>query len=186
MGLADRMAGEQVACPRCAQRLLVPAALRPIERPLTASGPPPVPRRSIFPDFPVVLDPPDAGLRVGVAVEEPKVVLPRPFQARLVGVFLFLGGLVAIANPIAMSAFSGGLCCVCLPMFLEMIWGVVAVIRGLQILFVYRPRSPVILVIIQIHLCGAFDLVNTLLGIFNLLMLCAPRARAYFRNEWGE
>jgi len=33
--------------------------------------------------------------------------------------------------------------------------------------------------------CGAFDLGNTLLGFLNVLLLCAPAARRYYRNEWG-
>jgi hypothetical protein len=135
----------------------------------------------------MVLDPPEAGLRIGVAESEPVEPIRRPFTARVVTVFLFFGGLWAVANPIVLAVVSKGLCCICFPMFLETIWGVAAVVRAVQILFSRgRPKAPVVLVLIQMYLGGALDLPNTVLGVLNLLMLCAPRSRAYFRNEWGE
>jgi hypothetical protein len=149
-----------------------------------------LPRRSIFPDFPVVLDPPEGGVRIGLRAPEARpdeAPVPRPFAARLVAVFLIAGGVWAFVNVIGFLVVSQGLCCLWLPMFLELPWGVAAVVRGGQLLFLPgRPRTPVIMVLLQMHLCFAFDVVNTLLGFFNLLMLCAPKARAYFRNEWGE
>src|SRR3954447_18885184 len=38
LGLADRMAGEEVACPRCGQRVLAPAQRRPPEPALPGDG----------------------------------------------------------------------------------------------------------------------------------------------------
>jgi hypothetical protein len=124
---------------------------------------------------------------VGIAEEASQVIPRKPFTARLVAFFLFVGGLCAIANPIVLAILSNGLCCYCLPMFFEVIWGVAAVIRGGQLLFARRRQSaPVVMVLFQMYLGGALDLPNSLLGILNLLMLCAPKSRAYFRNEWGE
>src|SRR5215216_7016390 len=106
------MAGEEVTCPRCGQRVLTPAHGRPAERALPAGGPPPLPRRSIFPDFPVLLDPPEGGLRVGVPVRAPKQPrMPKPYTAVLVGLFLMLGGVWAFVHVIGLLVWSGGICC---------------------------------------------------------------------------
>jgi hypothetical protein len=69
----------------------------------------------------------------------------------------------------------------------ELPWGVAAVVRGGQLLFARgRPRVPAVVVMLQVFTCGAFDLGNTLLGVLNVLFVCSPAARRYYRNEWGE
>jgi hypothetical protein len=189
LGVADRMAGEAVACPRCGQRVLTPADRRPPEAAVPADGPPPLPRKSIFPEFPVVLEPPEAGLRVGVPVAEPKdPPAPKPWQARLVASFLLVGGVWAFVHVVAFVVKLNGLCCLWPGMLLEAGWGVVALVRGAMLLFAGgRPRAPAIVVILQVLIgSGAFDLVNTLLGVLNVLLICAPASRRYYRSEWGE
>ena len=37
-------------------------------------------------------------------------------------------------------------------------------------------------VLTQVLLSGAFDLVNTTLGVLNVLLICFPESRAYYRN----
>lgn len=187
LGIADRMGGEVVDCPRCSQRILAPAADRPVERGLGANVPPPLPHRSIFPDFPVVLEPPAAGVRVGIPAESPEVKVPKPIAVRLVGVFLLAGGVWSFIHVIGFTLRSGGLCCFWPMMFLELPWGIAASIRGGQMLATRsRPRVPAILVLLQVLSAGCFDLVNFALGFLNILLICAPGTRNYFRNEWGE
>ena len=72
-------------------------------------------------------------------------------------------------------------------MILEIGWGVTALVRGAMLLFTRtRPRAPAVLLMLQILISSAaFDLVNTLLGVFNVLFVCAPSSRQYYRNEWG-
>jgi len=98
-----------------------------------------------------------------------------------------VGGVWAFIHPIGLIVYLQGACCFWPFLALEPIWGVVAMVRGFQIFFARpRPRIPLFLVLSQIHLSGCFDLANCLLGVLNLLMLCAPNTRRYFRNEWGE
>jgi hypothetical protein len=182
------MAGEEVVCPRCAQRVLTPARRRPPEPALPADGPPPLPRKSIFPEFPVVLDPPEPGLRVGLpapdALREP---VRKPWQARLVALFLIGGGVWAFVHVIGFIVISKAACCFWPGMLAELPWAVAAIVRGGQLLVARgRPRVPAIVVMLQVFACGAFDLGNTLLGCLNVLLACAPAARRYYRNEWGE
>jgi hypothetical protein len=185
--LADRKAGEEVGCPRCGQRILTPAARRTPEPALPSDGPPPLPRRSIFPDFPVVLDPPEPGVRVGLPVPDPRpdeLPPPRPFKVRLVAVFLVLGGLWAWVHVIGLAVWSKGGCCFWPGMLAELVWGVAAVARGIQLLMTARRlRPPTILVLSQVLLSGAFDLVNTTLGVLSVLLICFPESRAYYRTE---
>jgi hypothetical protein len=72
------MAGEQVTWPRCGQRVLTPAHRQLPEPALPSDGPSPVPRKSVFPDLPVVLDPPEPGLRVSLLASE----LPPRLESR--------------------------------------------------------------------------------------------------------
>jgi hypothetical protein len=183
------MAGEEVACPRCGQRILTPAHRRSPEAALPSDGPPPLPRRSIFPDVPVVLEPPEGGLRVGEPVREPKPPAPpKPWQARFVAAFLLLGGVWAFVHVITLVVKMNGLCCLWPGMLLELGWGVAALVRGSMLLFAGdRPRAPAVVVILQILIgSAAFDLVNAFLGVLNALLICAPASRRYYRNEWGE
>jgi hypothetical protein len=184
------MAGEEVACPRCGQRILTPAQRRPPEPALPADGPPPLPRKSIFPEFPVVLEPPDPGVRVGLPVADPppeRTPIQRPWQARFVAVFLILGGVWAFVHVIGFLLISNAACCLWPGMLAELPWGVTAIVRGCQLLFARgRPRAPAVVVGLQVLTCGAFDLVNTLLGVLNILLICSPAARAYYRTEWGD
>lgn len=181
------MAGDQVDCPRCNQRILVPAGERMAERALSASAPPPLPRRSIFPDRPVVLEPPEPGVRVGELIADEPDKQSRPIAARLVAVFLIGGGVWSVVHVIGFTIRTGGVCCFWPFMFLELPWGIAAIIRGGQMLVSKRrQRVPAIVVILQVLMCGCFDLINTCLGVLNVILICAPKSRAYFRNEWGE
>lgn len=153
------MAGEEVACPRCGQRVLAPAHRRPTEPGIPADGPPPLPRKSIFPEFPVVLDPPEPGLRVGLPATEPRperLPVRAPWQARLVAFFLIAGGLWAFVHVIGLAIWSKAACCFCPPLPAELVWAVVAVVRGGQLLFAgSRPRVPAGVVTLQVLACGA-------------------------------
>jgi hypothetical protein len=183
------MAGEEVVCPRCGQRVLTPADRRPPEPAVPPDGPPPLPRKSIFPEKPVVLEPPELEVRVGEPVREPKPPPPpKPWQARLVGFFLLLGGVWAFVHLTLFVVKLNGLCCLWPGMILEVGWGVTALVRGAMLLFGGgRPRAPAVIVILQVLIgSAAFDLVNTLLGVINVLLVCAPASRRYYRNEWGE
>jgi len=109
---------------------------------------------------------------------------PRPFQVRLVAFFLVLGGLWAWVHVIGLLVWSKGACCFCPGMPAEMVWGVAAMVRGVQLLLTRRrPRPPTILVLTQVLLSGALDLVNAMLGVLNVLLICFPESRAYYRNE---
>ena len=181
------MAGEEVRCPRCGQRVLAPAQRRPPEPALPADAPPPPPRKSIFPDFPVILDPPEAGVRVGLSVREPHpddLPPPRPFQATLVALFLVAGGVWAWVHVIGLVVWSKGGCCFWPPMLVELVWGVAAVVRGTHLLMTdRRPRPPTILVLTQALLSGALDLVSAGLGVLSVLLICLPEARGYYRDH---
>jgi hypothetical protein len=181
------MAGEEVACPRCGQRILTPAAGRMVERALPANAPPPIPRRTNFPDTPVVLEPPEPGVRIGIPHDEQLTPTSRPIATRLVAVLMIGGGVWAFVHVIGFTIRSGGLCCFWPLMFLELPWGIAAIVRGGQLLMTRgRPRVPAIIVCLQLLTCGGFDLVNTFLGVLNVLLICAPKSRGYFRNEWGD
>src|SRR5262245_56482675 len=184
------MAGEEVACPRCGQRVLTPAQRRPPEPALSSEGPPPLPRKSIFPEFPVVLEPPEPGVRVGLPVVEPppeRTKITKPWQARIVAFLLIVGGIWAFIHVIGFLIISQAVCCFWPGMLPELPWGVVAIIRGAHLLFTReRPRVPAAIVSLQLLTCGAFDLVNTTLGVLNVLLISSPAGRAYYRNEWGE
>ena len=184
------MAGEEVTCPRCGQRVLTPAHRRPPERALPGDGPPPLPRKSIFPEFPVVLEPPEPGVRVGLPVADPPRECPplkKPWQARLVALFLIAGGVWAFVHVIGFLVLSKAVCCFWPGMLPELPWGVAAVVRGGQLLFARdRPRAPAVVVGLQLLTCGAFDRVTTLLGVLNVLLICSPAGRAYYRNVWAE
>jgi hypothetical protein len=190
LGIADRMAGEEVACPRCGQRVLTPAHRRPPEPAILSNGPPPLPRKSIFPELPVVLDPPEPGLRIGLPASEPRSrpePVRKPWQARLVAVFLIFGGIWAFVHVIGFIVISKAVCCFWPGMLAELVWALAAIVRGGQLLIARgRPRVPAIVVMLQVFTCGAFDLGNTLLGVLNVLLVCSPAARRYYRNEWGE
>jgi hypothetical protein len=138
----------------------------------------------------VALDPPEPGLRVGLFVPDPpaeQTPVHKPWQARLVALFLIAGGVWAFVHVIGFAIYSKALCCFWPGMLAELPWGVAAMVRGGHLLVARgRPRVPAIVVMLQVLTCGAFDLVNTLVGILNVLLICAPSARRYYRNEWGE
>ena len=185
------MSGEVVPCPHCGQRIIVPAQQRSPERGLPADGPPPLPRRSIFPEFPLVLSPPSLDIRPGLLVTEKKLdVLPAPPMqnfARAVIFLLVIGGLWAFGNTTYLVIFSKGACCICPGHFVELPWALLAIVKGCQLSFPKtKPAAPKLVVLLQAFMCGNFDLVNTFFGILGVLIVCTPQARAYYLNEWDE
>jgi hypothetical protein len=129
-------------------------------------------------------------VRIGLPLADPPPAptpVSRPWQARLVAQFLIAGGLWAFVHVIGFLVLSKAVCCFWPGMLPELPWGVAAVARGGQLLVARdRPRVPAVVVGLQLLTCGAFDLVNTLLGVLNVLLICSPAARRYYRNEWGE
>jgi hypothetical protein len=135
------------------------------------------------------LEPPEHGVRVGEPVLEPREPPPpKPWQARFVAAFLLTGGMWAFVHVIVLSVKTGGVCCLWPGIILEVGWGVAALARGgILVAPRDRPRAPAVVVILQVLIgSGAFELVNTLLGVLNVLLVCAPASRRYYRNEWGE
>jgi hypothetical protein len=106
----------------------------------------------------------------------------KPGEVTGIGVMLLSGGIVALL----MGAMVGvSLCCLWPVSYLSLVWGVLAIIRGSQML---GPRDdlqgpPRVLLVLQVVLILNGDVINCVLGIVGLVLLNNPAVRDYYTRD---
>lgn len=113
---------------------------------------------------------------------EPRRRSRKPGEVTGLGVMLLSGGIVALL----MGAMVGlSLCCLWPVSYLSLVWGVLAIVRGSQML---GPRDdlqgpPRVLLVLQVVLILNGDVINCVLGIVGLVLLNNPDVRDYYARD---
>jgi hypothetical protein len=112
----------------------------------------------------------------------------KPGKVQAVGVMMLIGGILAIMLFVFLFLFGGigsmGLCCVWPGTYYSLIMGILAVIKGSQILgdnahLQAAPRGTAVMMIINIL---NLDVTNLAMGIVCLVLLNEPEVERYFRG----
>jgi hypothetical protein len=195
-----------INCPACERRLNVPEALvgEAVKCPtcgetFTADLDSPPPRREELDKAPLRLKeedepaprrrrPPD---RDGEDDERDDVRRPRPRRGRAkpsqisaLGVMMLIGGIFGVLIFLGMPLASGGLCCLWPGTYYSLVMGILAIVKGSQLLGddAHRmppPRTTAVLMIINI-VTG--DVPNLAMGIVCLCLLNDPEVESFFRG----
>lgn len=117
----------------------------------------------------------------------------KPSQVQAVGVMMLIGGILGILAGLSMMGYfgligaaSGGLGCLCCAwpgMYLELVWGILATIRGVNMMNRDDQGPPKTLLILQIICIINGDIVNCVLGIVGLVMLNDADVEKYYRKK---
>jgi hypothetical protein len=105
----------------------------------------------------------------------------KPGEVTAIAVMLLVGGIIGLL----MGATVGlSLCCLWPVSYLSLVWGVLAIIRGAQMLGASDLQGPPrTLLILQIILILNGDLINFVMGIVGLVLLNNPDVQDYFEGR---
>lgn len=108
----------------------------------------------------------------------------KPSQIQSIGVMLLIGGIMAVLTSLGLGVGSTGLCCLWPGTYYELVYGILAIVRGSQMMGANDPADPprgtLIMAIITIV---NLDVLNLILGIVGLSMLNAPEVADYYARR---
>jgi DNA-directed RNA polymerase subunit RPC12/RpoP len=109
--------------------------------------------------------------------------IAKPGEVQTIGILLIVGGVLACLSFLAVSALSYGMCCFWPGTYYQLVYGIMAIVRGSQLqqdrAFAHPPNGVCIMGIITI-ING--DLLNMTLGIIGLCLLGNNNVKRYFRE----
>ncbi len=105
----------------------------------------------------------------------------KPSQIQTLGIFLLIGGIIACLYTVGLGL---GTYCLWPGAYYELVFGIMAIVKGSQLLGQKVPPTPprglLIMAIITIINC---DVLNLVFGIVGLTMLSAPEVVAYYNRR---
>ena len=109
--------------------------------------------------------------------------ISKPGEVQSISLLLIIGGVLACLYFLAMAGFSTGACCLWPGTYFELVYGIMAIIRGSQLsqdrAFTNPPNAVCVMGIVTI-ING--DVINMTLGIVGLCLLGNANVRRYFRS----
>lgn len=157
--IANEHLGQNIHCPQCKTLINVPVS-------------------STFPNLgaPPYTSP--------AASQSWRVYSTAPSKVKAIGAMLIGGGAWAILYSWVIIVFSALWCCLSPGIYLAIVWGILAIIKGVHLLgdrwYEHNPR---ILVILQIVLVINLDIVNLVMGIVGIIFLSDPEIRHAFADS---
>jgi len=107
----------------------------------------------------------------------------KPGKVTAVGAMLLAGGICAILNSLFFGIFTAFACCVWPGLYFGVIWGILAIVRGAELLGGgWRSRDPHTLVVLQIIQIVNLDGINLILGIVGIVFLGDRAVHRGFRG----
>jgi hypothetical protein len=109
--------------------------------------------------------------------------IAKPSEVQTISTLLIVGGVIACLAFLGIGGFSGGACCFWPGTYYELVYGIMAIVRGSQLqqdrAFAQPPNGVCIMGIITI-ING--DILNLTLGIIGLSLLGSKNVQRYFRS----
>jgi predicted Zn finger-like uncharacterized protein len=176
----ENLLGQAVKCPSCSHTFMAPESLE--EKPARPAAPAP---RVISDDEPRPAKLPvydeDRGLDREQAPSRPRM---KPGKAQAVAIMILIGGIYACLLSVGSTLLSGFACCLWPGSYYGLVMGIMAIIKGSNLLGdnAYRlPPPQGIAVMMIINIMNA-DFVNLTMGILVLVFLSDPEVKEYFRS----
>ena len=109
--------------------------------------------------------------------------ISKPSEVQTIGTLLIVGGVLACLYFLALSVGSNGRCCLWPGTYFELVYGIMAIVRGTQLqqdrAFEHPPNGVCIMGIVTI-ING--DILNLTMGIIGLCLLGSKNVQRYFRG----
>jgi hypothetical protein len=110
----------------------------------------------------------------------------KPGEIAVLGGMLLGGGIYALVQSAGLAFGSAFICCLWPGIYLALVWGILAIIRGSQMLGKNDLQGPPrTLLILQILMILNADVINCVLGIVGLTLLNNPAVRDYYERRRG-
>lgn len=159
----DELAGRLVRCPTCNATFMAGGGVSILE------PPPEIPVREPLAE--------PAG---------PAEVFPyreKPGKVQAIAAMTLAGGIWALLVALGAGAFSSGVCCMWPGTYYSLVLGILAVLRGANLLGerAYQEPAPTVIAIMQIVNIINADFPNVVLGILTLVFLGDEEVKRYFR-----
>jgi uncharacterized membrane protein YidH (DUF202 family)/DNA-directed RNA polymerase subunit RPC12/RpoP len=107
----------------------------------------------------------------------------RPSQVQTLAIFLLIGGIGACVLALLESVTSAGYCCLWPGTYYGLVYGIMAIIRGSQMMGRHESRqSPRTMFIMAIVCIVNLDILNLVFGILGMSMLNSPELQRYYRT----
>jgi hypothetical protein len=108
----------------------------------------------------------------------------RPGKVQAIAIMTLIGGIYAVTHFLGLGAGSTGLFCLWPPLYYAIVLGILAIIKGSQLLGrdasrMAPPKGTAIMMIINIINC---DFINCVLGILVLVFCSDPEVEEWFRG----
>lgn len=109
----------------------------------------------------------------------------RPSNISTIGVLLLIGGIYSFIYVGGGLLGSFGICCLWPGVYLQVVWGILAIIRGSAMMNGRdaNPSPPTVLLALQILLALNFDVINMVLGIVGLVMANQDDIKEYYAGN---
>jgi hypothetical protein len=178
--IPGNLLGQAVKCPSCSHIFVAPESLE--EAPVRPIAPPPrvdaddVPRPAKLSTYDE-----DRDLDRDKVPSRPRA---KPAKAQAIAIMILIGGIYACLLSAGSTLLSSFLCCAWPGMYYGLVMGIMAILKGSNLLGDNAHRLPApqgIAVMMIINIMNA-DLVNLTLGILVLVFLSDPEVKAYFRR----
>jgi hypothetical protein len=111
--------------------------------------------------------------------------LQKPGQVQAVGIMMLVGGILGVLTALGLgiAAIPTVICCFWPGIYLELVVGILLIIRGVNMMNQDDQGPPRTLAILQILFILNLDIVNCVLGVVGLIMLNDPKVEEYYRRR---
>ena len=107
----------------------------------------------------------------------------KPGQVQAVGIMMLVGGILGLL--LVLTYLPATMCIILVwpPIYLELVVGILMIIRGVNMMNQDDQGPPRTLAILQILFILNLDVINCVLGIVSLIMLNDPKVEEYYRRR---
>jgi predicted Zn finger-like uncharacterized protein len=192
---------DTITCPSCQRTLRVPESLRgqlvkcpTCEQTFTATPPDAPPPRQEAPPRPrdhYEDEPPPRRVRRDEWEDDRddydrprRRGVEKPGKVQAIAIMTLIGGILAVLGGLGLTLAGGFICCLWPGTYYGLVMGIMAIVKGSQLLGenAHRSAPPTTIAVMQIINVINGDFVNLTMGILTLVFLSEPEVKRFFRG----
>ena len=180
----ESLRGQLVKCPTCEQTFTAATEDRPPPR-----KEPPPPPRDRYEDEPLPRparrDEPDDWEDDRDDYDRPRRRgVEKPGKVQAIAIMTLIGGILAVLGGLGLTLAGGFICCLWPGTYYGLVMGIMAIVKGSQLLGenAHRSAPPTTIAVMQIINVINGDFVNLTMGILTLVFLSESEVKRFFRG----